>query len=140
MYTFVLVIYFTPVKSTTIMDLEKLTNSVLENYNKDHLPDYNLSGTFPINFKFYLQAIDNYDALSGILKIIDIFEILWFAYRLSWDPTAYGGIGRFVISRTKIWAPKLFIVNTADDLKAIGSGEIFLFGCIGRDLLLHSLA
>ncbi|XP_062594914.1 acetylcholine receptor subunit alpha-like [Saccostrea cucullata] len=89
----------------------------------DLRPQTNLSEPTKVGIYVYLISLNNLDEISGILSVVAAFRLEWNDFRLKWSPSTYGGLDNLPIPVKKIWAPRLFLIDPANEMEAIGDGD-----------------
>ncbi|XP_069134197.1 neuronal acetylcholine receptor subunit alpha-7-like [Argopecten irradians] len=115
----------TPVRgeSGSMDDWIRLTNTLLSNYTREIFPLHNFSDTLNIDISMFLMSIIDFDELSGVITLSAGIILTWPDFRLQWTPNDYGGIQKIRINSLKVWVPKVYVINAADDFRQFGADE-----------------
>ncbi|XP_062583242.1 neuronal acetylcholine receptor subunit alpha-3-like [Saccostrea cucullata] len=117
------IIFGTRVQGAMFSDSSSLYQNLFGNYNPDLRPQTNLSEPTKVGIYVYLISLNNLDEISGILSVVAAFRLEWNDFRLAWSPSTYGGLDNLPVPLKKIWAPRLFLIDTANKMEAIGDGD-----------------
>ncbi|VDM54060.1 unnamed protein product [Angiostrongylus costaricensis] len=93
---------------------EQLYEDLLYYYNKNVRPVKNASESIKVKFGASLIRIIDVDEVNQVLTTNLWLEMQWFDYKLSWDPTRWGGIKKLHIPSDQIWIPDILLYNNAD--------------------------
>ncbi|XP_033726194.1 neuronal acetylcholine receptor subunit alpha-3-like [Pecten maximus] len=110
-------------RNGTMDDWTRLTNTLFSNYSKDVYPVYNLSEALSIDTTMFILSIMEFDEVSGVITLNGGLIHTWTDFRLTWDPSDYGGIEDILISSSLVWKPDVFLVSTAEDMRPFDSGN-----------------
>ncbi|KAK6059093.1 hypothetical protein COOONC_03275 [Cooperia oncophora] len=55
--------------------------------------------------------VTNRDEVNQVLTTNLWLEMQWFDYKLSWEPTRWGGIKKLHIPSDQIWIPDILLYN-----------------------------
>ncbi|KAH9424827.1 Neurotransmitter-gated ion-channel transmembrane region [Dermatophagoides pteronyssinus] len=80
-------------------DEERLVRDLFRDYNKLIRPVKLINDSVKVNVK---------------LQFVQLINIRWFDYQLTWDPADYGGITVLQLPPDKIWKPDIVLFNNAD--------------------------
>ncbi|VDO75432.1 unnamed protein product [Heligmosomoides polygyrus] len=93
---------------------EQLYEDLLYYYNKNVRPVKNASESIKVKFGASLIRIIDVDEVNQVLTTNLWLEMQWFDYKLSWEPTRWGGIKKLHIPSDQIWIPDILLYNNAD--------------------------
>lgn len=121
---FIWTTYEIQVKGAVFSDTSALYQDLFANYTSDLRPQADLSQPIKIGFKLYLFSINNFDEISGILSAVVGISMQWKDFRLEWTPSSYSGLNTLTVPRDKIWTPDVYLIDPANEMKAIGDGNV----------------
>lgn len=121
---FIWTTYEIQVKGAVFSDTSALYQYLFANYTSDLRPQADLSQPIKIGFKLYLFSINNFDEISGILSAVVGISMQWKDFRLEWTPSSYSGLNTLTVPRDKIWTPDVYLIDPANEMKAIGDGNV----------------
>lgn len=112
------------IQGAVFSDTSALYQYLFANYTSDLRPQADLSQPIKIGFKLYLFSINNFDEISGILSAVVGISMQWKDFRLEWTPSSYSGLNTLTVPRDKIWTPDVYLIDPANEMKAIGDGNV----------------
>lgn len=112
------------IQGAVFSDTSALYQDLFANYTSDLRPQADLSQPIKIGFKLYLFSINNFDEISGILSAVVGISMQWKDFRLEWTPSSYSGLNTLTVPRDKIWTPDVYLIDPANEMKAIGDGNV----------------
>ncbi|XP_033725751.1 acetylcholine receptor subunit beta-type unc-29-like [Pecten maximus] len=104
-------------RSGTMDDWIRLNNTLFSNYSKEIYPVYDFNDTLVINTAMFLLSILDFDEIAGVITLNGGVGFSWTDFRLTWDPSNFGGIEDILINSTLAWTPKAYLLNTAEDME-----------------------
>ncbi|XP_060072690.1 acetylcholine receptor subunit alpha-like [Ylistrum balloti] len=101
----------------------RLTNALFSNYTKDIYPVYYLNETLTVDLSMFLLSIQDFDEVAGVITLNGGLLQSWADFRLTWNPSDYGGIEDIFLNSSVVWKPHVILVSSAEDLKPFDSGK-----------------
>ncbi|XP_060062885.1 acetylcholine receptor subunit alpha-like [Ylistrum balloti] len=98
----------------------RLLGDLLNGYQRFTRPGADYSVPTYVSVEFDLLSIRDFVALTNKFAITGVFELSWHDERISWDPTAYGGIEDIHIPQELVWKPELINTKPFTVVKPIG--------------------
>ncbi|XP_060074452.1 acetylcholine receptor subunit beta-like [Ylistrum balloti] len=114
----------TTICGATHVDLKKLHRDLMENYNKNLRPTFNLSQPTEVDIQFYLLSIKEFDEKTSRFAIVGVFVLNWNDFQLAWDPDDYGGIVSTVFPQNTLWKPDLILMNPYEKVESAGFEDL----------------
>lgn len=102
-----------------------LHNLIFKNYDAEIQPMPTDNGKFNIRIQFHLFSFNNFNEVDGVLSVVGAISFFWTDASLVWNKTLYDGIDQIIVPQSKVWTPKVILVNSADTLAWIGSDSSF---------------
>ncbi|XP_072015760.1 neuronal acetylcholine receptor subunit beta-2-like isoform X2 [Amphiura filiformis] len=99
----------------------KLITTLLENnsYNKRQRPiNSTTGGAVEVVVAISIQALQGVNERIQMLTIATWLSLEWRDYRLSWEPSEYGGIERISLPTKDIWSPRIVLENTYESAES----------------------
>ena len=118
--TCIILVNVTFVHLTTVPEVNRLYGDLLQDFNRNIRPPYELRESLIVNATFSLFSVKDFDDISGTLSITGGVMLTLFDYRLQWMPSEYSNITVVTIPRSAIWVPDVVVINSAGHLKPIG--------------------
>ena len=91
---------------------------LFRNYTKDIRPVLDQDKSVTINVSLNLLAINDFDEVKGIIILSVAVLVQWTDENLKWDSTSTN-VTRLTVSQQKVWLPRLFLTNPADEIAPI---------------------
>ena len=112
-YLCLLTMYFivVPFCSTEMFENVRKLSSVLKNIPGDIKPKQNQSERVEIGIYMALNSMQDYDEVSGILKMSASFILYWSDEIRNWNTTEYNGLDSIQLPIQNTWIPKIIIRN-----------------------------
>lgn len=98
----------------------RLIADLLQNYQKIVRPGTNYSNPTVVHFEFDLLSIREFVELTNKFAITGVFEFEWLDERLTWDPSAYGGIQKINIPQNMVWKPEMISIKPFSTMEGLG--------------------
>ncbi|XP_068137370.1 acetylcholine receptor subunit gamma isoform X1 [Hyperolius riggenbachi] len=95
-------------------DEERLLNHLMDNYNSNLRPAEKDDDIISVSIRMTLTNLISLNEREEALTTNVWVEMQWRDYRLSWDPTQYGGIEVTRIPSTMVWLPDVGLENNVD--------------------------
>jgi hypothetical protein len=86
-------------------------SSVLKNIPGDIKPRQNQTEKVEIGIYMALNSMQDYDEVSGILKMSASFILYWIDEIRNWNTTEYNGLDSIQLPIQNTWIPKIIIRN-----------------------------
>ncbi|XP_069678421.1 neuronal acetylcholine receptor subunit alpha-10-like [Periplaneta americana] len=99
--------------STYISNLSRLKSYVYCSYDRWIRPVRQNNEAVPVKLWFVLKRID-FDDKKDILKVFNIFVMVWTDEHMKWDPSKFGDIKDFRVSSYSVWTPDIGVYTSAD--------------------------
>ncbi|XP_069123842.1 neuronal acetylcholine receptor subunit alpha-7-like [Argopecten irradians] len=106
--------------STTKKDIY---NAIISGYTKEVRPVSTTNYVLNIEIMGYLLAINDFDEVAGTLETVIVLGLKWTDEALVWDLASYDNVTHIIIPQSKVWAPDLFNVKSANTFVPIGGGN-----------------
>ncbi|CAL8115168.1 unnamed protein product [Orchesella dallaii] len=100
--------------STGNPDAKRLYDDLLSNYNKLVRPVVNVTDALTVKIKLKLSQLIDVNLKNQIMTTNLWVEQFWVDYKLTWDPTEYGGVKSLHVPSDHIWRPDIVLYNNAD--------------------------
>ena len=112
-YLCLLTMYFivVPFCSTEMFENVRKLSSVLKNIPGDIKPKQNQTERVEIGIYMALNSMQDYDEVSGILKMFASFILYWSDEIRNWNTTEYNGLDSIQLPIQNTWIPKIIIRN-----------------------------
>ena len=112
-YLCLLTMYFivVPFCSTELFENVRKLSSVLKNIPGDIKPKQNQTEKIEIGIHMALHSMQDYDEVSGILKMSASFILYWSNEIRNWNTTEYNGLDSIQLPIQNTWIPKIIIRN-----------------------------
>ena len=112
-YLCLLTMYFivVPFCSTEMFENVRKLSSVLKNIPGDIKPKQNQTERVEIGIYMALNSMQDYDEVSGILKMSASFILYWSDEIRNWNTTEYNGLDSIQLPIQNTWIPKIIIRN-----------------------------
>ena len=112
-YLCLLTMYFivVPFCSTEMFENVRKLSSVLKNIPCDIKPRQNQTEKVEIGIYMVLNSMQDYDEVSGILKMSASFILYWSDEIRNWNTTEYNGLDSIQLPIQNTWIPKIIIKN-----------------------------
>ncbi|XP_060081307.1 uncharacterized protein LOC132560658 [Ylistrum balloti] len=120
---FVLLSCFEVVDSAASTTQKDIYNAIISGYTKEVRPVSTTNSVLNIGVMGYLLAINDFDEVAGTLETVLVLGLQWTDEALTWSVANYNNVAYIIIPQSKIWAPELFNVKSADTFVPIGSGS-----------------
>ena len=108
-YILAILQFVTSVLAGNSTDMTALHTNLLNGYKKAVRPATNYSTPTSVNSAFNLISLRKVDEIDAEFELIGYFDLSWQDERLTWDPTAYGGITATTFQSTDIWIPYIML-------------------------------
>ncbi|XP_060074460.1 acetylcholine receptor subunit beta-type acr-3-like [Ylistrum balloti] len=118
----------------TMKDLEKLNDTLFEDYRPEFRPVFYIDDTLQVNVTYNLFSVIDFNVVTEIVSLSGVFVILWHDYRLQWDPDDFGGVEGMVLPASQLWLPSIVLINAADGMQHIGSDESNVYVLYNGDI------
>ncbi|KAL8596397.1 hypothetical protein ACOMHN_047456 [Nucella lapillus] len=79
-----------------------------------------------VNISFHLMSVISLDTVSQKLVSNGWMSVSWRNDYVTWDPRRYGGISHISPSASDMWRPRLSVLNSMKELKAVGDDYVVL--------------
>ncbi|XP_072039415.1 neuronal acetylcholine receptor subunit beta-3-like [Amphiura filiformis] len=101
-------------------DFSNIENALMKSlldtgYDKRQRPVQIPNQTLNVNITFLIFNLVDLDEKSSVLTTSTWLSLVWYDYRLTWNPDKHGGLRFFSFDVKDIWTPKIFLQNTAGD-------------------------
>ena len=112
-YLCLLTMYFivVPFCSTEMFENVRKLSSVLKNIPGDIKSRQNQTEKIEIGIHMALHSMQDYDEVSGILKMFASFILYWSDQIRNWNTTEYNGLDSMQLPIQNTWIPKIIIRN-----------------------------
>ena len=112
-YLCLLTMYFivVPFCPTDMFENIRKLSSVLKNIPGDIKPKQNQTEKIEIGIHMALHSMQDYDEVSGILKMSASFILYWSDEIRNWNTTEYNGLDSIQLPIQNTWIPKIIIRN-----------------------------
>jgi hypothetical protein len=100
-----------PFCSTEMFEKVRKLSSVLKNIPGDIKPRQNQTEKVEIGIYMALNSMQDYDEVSGILKMSASFTLYWSDEIRNWNTTEYNGLDSIQLPIQNTWIPKIIIRN-----------------------------
>jgi hypothetical protein len=100
-----------PFCSTELFENVRKLSSVLKNIPGDIKPKQNQTEKIEIGIHMVLNSMQDYDEVSGILKMSASFILYWSDEIRNWNTTEYNGLDSIQLPIQNTWIPKIIIRN-----------------------------
>ena len=100
-----------PFCSTEMFENVRKLSSVLKNIPGDIKPRQNQTEKVEIGIYMALNSMQDYDEVSGILKMSASFILYWIDEIRNWNTTEYNGLDSIQLPIQNTWIPKIIIRN-----------------------------
>ena len=109
--------------TTNITQMDALYQQLTTGYNTALLPRNNDENPVNIQMSIHLLSIDNFNEISGTLKMTIQFKIEWSEFRMKWQFSNFGGVESFQIPSTSVWKPSIYLRESAFKYEPIGVSD-----------------
>ncbi|CAC5417404.1 unnamed protein product [Mytilus coruscus] len=113
------------VLGSNISTYRGLHDFVFKDYDAEIQPMPTDNGTLNIDVMFHLFAFNSFNEVEGVLSLVGAISFFWTDESLIWNKTLFDGIEQIIVPQSKVWTPKIILVNGADTLAWIGSDSSF---------------
>ena len=100
-----------PFCSTELFENARKLSSVLKNIPGDIKPRQNQADKIEIGIHMALHSMQDYDEVSGILKMSASFILYWSDQIRNWNTTEYNDLDSIQLPIQNTWIPKIIIRN-----------------------------
>ncbi|XP_061175589.1 neuronal acetylcholine receptor subunit alpha-3-like [Saccostrea echinata] len=100
--------------------------NIFSSYNKNIFPREEQSDNVTVKLTYYLNAINNFDEISGVLKTVGFLEVEWENELAAWAEKPRGmsaPIPDTMIPLTDLWHPPITLANSVTSLAELGSNK-----------------
>jgi hypothetical protein len=104
-------------------DSLSLYQDLFRNYTSELRPQSNLSESTEIGMKVILFSLNDLDEVTGMVSLVVGVVMTWNDFRLSWNPSSYGGLTTITLPKKILWVPNIFLLDPANKMEAIGSDD-----------------
>ncbi|CAC5400443.1 unnamed protein product [Mytilus coruscus] len=125
------------VTGQNLKDAKLLQADLLNNYKPSVRPVLNQSETLNVNVTFYITSFNSFNQVDETISMTMGTTLTWKDPSLVWDPASYGNITSTTLDSNKIWTPLIFLLNSADNLKTIGSDAKFQCTVFNTGMVRH---
>lgn len=104
--------------------------SVFNQYNKNSFPRSKQSDTVTVTISYYLNGINNFDEVGGVLKTVGFLKVEWKNELARWAEKPRGmsaAIPDTMIPISDLWHPPITLANSVNSLAELGSTEDFIW-------------
>ncbi|CAF3973801.1 unnamed protein product [Rotaria sp. Silwood2] len=96
------------------VEAKLLLHELMKDYNKYVLPVPSVNHIVNVSLGLKLSQLSDIDERNQIMTTNVWLEHEWTDYKLTWDPSQYGGIEVVEIPSSDIWVPDVVLYNNAD--------------------------
>lgn len=121
-----IIFYARIVNGQSLANVYQLHSDIFSNYNKEVVPNANLSQPLHIDMKFYLFTISTFEEIHETIEVLAGVQMTWVDGGISWNPASYGGAGYLSVLQSNIWTPPLVLMNGVEDLRPIEGESEFM--------------
>ena len=115
-YTLTILHFVTSILAGNSTDMTALHTILLNGYKKVVRPGTNYSTPTSVNSAFNFISLRKVDEINAEFELIGYFDLRWQDERLTWDPTAYGGITSTTFQSSDIWIPYVLLGTGSGNL------------------------
>ena len=108
---YVFFFFVVPFCSTEMFEKVRKLSSVLKNIPGDIKPRQNQTEKVEIGIYMALNSMQDYDEVSGILKMSASFILYWSDQIRNWNTTEYNDLDSIQLPIQNTWIPKIIIRN-----------------------------
>ncbi|OWF54433.1 Acetylcholine receptor subunit alpha-type acr-16 [Mizuhopecten yessoensis] len=102
-------------------DVKTLLADLMVNYSVEVRPVKDQSMPVYVDVRMGIVSINGYNEVTGVFSVAVVFFLSWIDESLVWDSSSYNNTTSLTFSHTKIWVPKMYLINQADDFKPISN-------------------
>ncbi|CAN7982904.1 unnamed protein product, partial [Ixodes hexagonus] len=95
-------------------DAKRLYDDLISRYNKLVRPVVNDTDPLTVKIKLKLSQLIEVNLKNQIMTTNLWVEQYWHDYKLTWDPSEYGGVDMLHVPSDHIWRPDIVLYNNAD--------------------------
>ena len=118
-YTLILLPFVTSIIAGNSTEMTALQTHLLNGYMKNVRPGTNYSIPTRIDASFNFISLLKVDEINAEFKLLGYFFIRWNDERLTWNPSAYGGITTATLQSTDIWTPYIMLGSSSGELNRL---------------------
>jgi hypothetical protein len=85
-----IIFYARIVNGQSLANVYQLHSDVFSNYNKEVVPNANLSQPLHIEIKFYLFTISKFEEIHETIEVLAGVQMTWVDGGISWNSASYG--------------------------------------------------
>ena len=124
---FFLICYFLFfVDGQLLQDAKQLHLDLLIGYMKNVFPINNQSEVMKIDINFFLFSVNAFREVEERISVAGGISMSWTDVSLSRDPALYGGITIIYLPPSRVWTPRIYLLNTPEKLKTVGEDTEYL--------------
>ncbi|CAG5131324.1 unnamed protein product [Candidula unifasciata] len=97
----------------TESDFLRLYDKLLGNYTPHMRPLENQTSALTVTLQFDLISVSELNDAKQRVSALVLVSVQWYDKNLIWEPSEYGSIDRMYLNGNQIWAPKVYIQESA---------------------------
>ncbi|XP_060070409.1 neuronal acetylcholine receptor subunit alpha-7-like [Ylistrum balloti] len=102
-------------------DVKTLLADLMVNYSSEVRPVKDQTKPVSIDVGMSLVSINDFNEVTGVISVVIVLFLSWTDESLVWDSSSYNNTTSLTFSEKKIWVPKMYLINPADDFNPISS-------------------
>ncbi|XP_071548555.1 neuronal acetylcholine receptor subunit alpha-6-like isoform X2 [Panulirus ornatus] len=103
--------------------IEELRKKLLENYDRNALPQRDVNGTTTVHISIFPSGMW-IEEEKQIFTLNAWMELVWHDPRLTWDYKDYGNLKRMHMGSDDVWLPEIYLYNNAYPTEVEHYGDV----------------